>query len=251
MQETEKNVLPENKVPEFAKKYPDLLMKFTEFFPKETKTIIESGVELPESSIKGLEKFIELYSHNGKNKCCPNGYCEPCNRLVTSCCWAQVPSNFNGHLKYIPLPNFIYDTSCLKCIVKECKLDVDTPPACPPLDPVTFYQVRITGCIPWMASARWEAPNGICGGGSFGLVNDRKVDVCCHNSTCVDNPICIKKTKAEAEEICNKLNGDGPDSLKNCNNFFALAIPFEQDNVCLFSKDALVKFFAFWILPSC
>ena len=246
-------------LPKFAVEHPRLLRKFKRLFPNETKEILESGVELPDSAIAGLEKFIKQFSYMKKNKSykggectiCQNGDCEPCNWLVTSCCWAQIPGNFNGELKYIPNPRMIYDTSCLKAVVTDCEVEVESPLPCPQLPAITVYQVRITGCIPWMASARWEAPQGICGGNAFGLGDDRQVDVCCKGSACVNNCICMTQTKEEADDICAILNGDSSSGLQNCSNFFGMTIPIEQDNACYFSNNALVKFFVFWILPGC
>nr|WP_251027671.1 hypothetical protein [Bacillus sp. ISL-41] len=81
--------------------------------------------------------------------------CEPVNRNVNFCCEVEIPEGFLGVIDDIRL---IYNTNQLRAHVEECEQTVETD--CGPVT-VPLYQVRVTGCIPFIGSS---SIIGDCGG---------------------------------------------------------------------------------------
>ncbi|SMB81833.1 CryBP1 protein [Desulfonispora thiosulfatigenes DSM 11270] len=133
--------------------------------------------------------------------------CDPCERRVGTCCFTTIPAPFTGNL-VADSERLVYDVSCLSCVVRECTVDIDDALGCPPLGDLDVYQVRIVGCIPYIASKLLQT--SACGGQATadGTVpdGDKRVAISCQGSVCVDNPICIRLTREEAQAVCDALN---------------------------------------------
>lgn len=110
---------------------------------------------------------------------------------VPFCCSTTIPEGFtppdlcdSGTIRRL-----IYRVDCLKCIKEKCERTVETP--CGPTT-LRGFQVKIVGCIPFMASL--FPVTGDCGGkfNAYGMLvnDDKKVNVCCHGCVCVDKNIC-------------------------------------------------------------
>ncbi|MGV8146830.1 MAG: hypothetical protein ACLKAK_06320 [Alkaliphilus sp.] len=246
-----KEVKEPEKVPEFAKKHPELLSKFKKIFPKQTRAFLESGIDIPESSKDALEYILGNYPNKNRDCCSKSSDgCTPCCRFVDFCCTTCVPENFSNLLPTWWCPpltedlRLVYDINCLTCKVEECEVPVTPPPGCPPLPFIKVYQVRIFGCIPYMASVRIQTDK--CGG-LLPSLSDKKVDICCNGSVCVDSAICIKGTKQEAEDACDDINN----KLKNCAEVKVHLFHASAFTPCLLSNNRSMKFKGVFELPTC
>lgn len=179
--------------------------------------------------------------------------CAPCNKTVGACCFTTIPASFGTLAQPLREPlRLVYDVSCLSCVVNECTVAVTNPAGCPGPSQLDVFQVRIVGCIPFMASV--DLQTQACGGqSSAGVVaptGDKKVSICCQGSVCVDNPICIKGTKCEAQAVCDELNVRFRN--KDCSVITNRNVRAQIANQCsLNSAIKVVELRAEFILPEC
>lgn len=115
----------------------------------------------------------------------------PPNRRVNFCCILDIPSN----LGLIPADflRMVYSTDCLRCVVEPCTTST-TVCNCPVT--VTVYNVKIVGCIPFLVNHAFGSTECFSN-------PDFLMDLCCHDSVCVDNIICTKCNQADADAACN------------------------------------------------
>ncbi|WP_079504155.1 hypothetical protein [Mesobacillus jeotgali] len=115
--------------------------------------------------------------------------CGPVNRNVNFCCEVEIPEGFMGVIDDIRL---IYNTNQLRAHIEECDKTVDTD--CGPVT-VPLYQVRVTGCIPFIGSV---SVIGDCGGLETtgndpacppALDNSGLGRISCSGKVCVDHVI--------------------------------------------------------------
>lgn len=115
--------------------------------------------------------------------------CGPVNRNVSFCCEAEIPEGFMGVVDDIRL---IYNTNQLRTYIEECDKTVDTD--CGPVT-VPLYQVKVTGCIPFIGSV---SVIGDCGGLETtgndpacqpALDNSGLGRISCSGKVCVDHVI--------------------------------------------------------------
>lgn len=129
--------------------------------------------------------------------------CGPVNRNVTFCAAVNLPGNFVPVTPIIP--RIIYDLSCLRCIVEECTTTVTVGTTnCP----VTLFNVRVVGCIPFIVNIPVlfaPGPGGTCVIPFSNTPSERTVSACANGSVCVNNVICTKCNKADAVAACNAL----------------------------------------------
>jgi hypothetical protein len=128
--------------------------------------------------------------------------CPPAsNRTVNFCCILNVP----GNLGIIPQDflRMIYNTKCLRCVV-EPTTTTATVCGCPVN--LTVYTVKIVGCIPFLINH--SVNSTVCFSNPNFLM-----DLCCHDSVCVENIICTKCSQAEADAACAIIRR----KLANCN----------------------------------
>ncbi|HHY42197.1 MAG TPA: hypothetical protein GX514_05050 [Thermoanaerobacterales bacterium] len=137
---------------------------------------------------------------------------QPCNRIVRFNCIENIPRGLR--LDRVRDFRVVYDPTDLRVCVEEAEISVTPPPGCPDLT-LTVFAVRVIGCIPVSISVL--AFEGRCG---VNLVprrdRDNRVALCCHTTVCVDNVICYRGTREQAElaaaEIRRQLS-----STKECN----------------------------------
>ncbi|NLC62750.1 MAG: hypothetical protein GX759_01520 [Thermoanaerobacterales bacterium] len=119
----------------------------------------------------------------------------PCSRIARFNCIRPIPDG----LKLDRVKDFrvAYDPTNLRVCVEETSISVAPPPGCPDLT-LTVFAVRVVGCIPVSISAL--AFKSRCG---VNLVHkrsdDKKVALCCDTTVCVDNIICYRGNRAQAE----------------------------------------------------
>ncbi|WP_426351229.1 hypothetical protein ACPWSR_08375 [Alloiococcus sp. CFN-8] len=137
--------------------------------------------------------------------------------LGTSCCIVSVPNEFTVPVTSpvdptIPVTNqnILFTTTQLSCFVNPTTISC-TPPDCPtPID-VTVFEVRLSGCIPYIVNV-----SGITGPVAVPPVTCEAVPgttrICCSDTFCVNSRIGIYATLPEALAICNNT------ALLTCNN---------------------------------
>lgn len=125
-----------------------------------------------------------------------------CNREVKLCATVVVPdfeldSPTNHDVK------LIYNKGCLQAVVVPEDIDI-CGMGCGS-DKVTIYKVKIVGSLPFAFSAV-DAIKGDCG--NRNNVNNviMKADLCAHGSVCVDNVICCKTKRDDADELAAYFN---------------------------------------------
>jgi hypothetical protein len=120
---------------------------------------------------------------------------QPCNRIVRFNCIENIPRGLR--LDRVRDFRVVYDPTDLKVCVEEAEISVTPPPGCPDLT-LSVFAVRVIGCIPVSISVL--AFEGRCG---VNLVprrdRDDRVALCCHTTVCVDNVICYRGTREQAE----------------------------------------------------
>lgn len=131
----------------------------------------------------------------------------PCNREVLSCCNRNLPIVFNPFSERER--RIIFDVTKLRCFVEECQFTVTTPQGCPSPIKLKAFRVRIAGCIPYLISS--FPVIGQCGGDLLAAQGsaastDRMASACCSGCASVDNVLCYRATREEAEAACPALN---------------------------------------------
>jgi hypothetical protein len=120
---------------------------------------------------------------------------EPCNRVVRFHCIRNIPEGLR--LDRVKDFRVVYDPTDLRAFVEEADISVTPPPGCPDLT-LTVFAVRVVGCIPVSISAL--AFEGRCGVNLFPRRREEdKVALCCSTTVCVDNVICYRGTREQAE----------------------------------------------------
>lgn len=131
----------------------------------------------------------------------------PCNREVISCC------NRNLSIVFDPFSErerrIIFDVTKVRCFVEECQFTVTTPEGCPSPIKLKAFRVRAAGCIPYLVSS--FPVMGQCGGDLLAprgstASTDKSAAVCCGGCASVDNILCYKATREEAEAACPAFN---------------------------------------------
>jgi len=137
---------------------------------------------------------------------------QPCNRIVRFHCIENIPRGLR--LDRVRDFRVAYDPTDLRVSVEEAEISVTPPPGCPDLT-LSVFAVRVVGCIPVSISVlAFESRCGV------NLVprqtRDNSVALCCHTTVCVDNVICYRGTREQAElaaaEIRRELS-----SSNSCN----------------------------------
>lgn len=157
----------------------------------------------------------------------------PSNRRVDFCCILNVP----GNLGIVPQDflRVLFSTDCLRCVVEPCSANV-TVCGCP--IPVTLYNVRIVGCIPFLinhavnSTECFSNPNFL-------------MDLCCSDSVCVNNVICTRCNQADANAACERIR----QKLTNCNCTTVTFNPVTNLNCNGVLKGLQVS--GFFTLPNC
>ena len=164
--------------------------------------------------------------------------CGPVNRNVAFCAAVNLPGRFVPATTPI-VPRIIYDLSCLKCIVERCTTNVTVgSTTCP----VTLFNVRVVGCIPFIVNVPVlfaPGPGGTCVIPFSATPSERTVSACANGSVCVDNVICVKCNENDAIAACNAL-------IFNCDTVTVPTTSFvaTRDN-------CVVKVTGTFLLPNC
>lgn len=172
---------------------------------------------------------------------------EPCDRFVPFCCIKEVPEG----LKSVPVSAFraVYDPSGLNCCVEECTASVITPCNCPHVT-APLYAVRIVGCIP--VSVNVEGFVGKCGIDLVCGEEERRISLCCNDTVCVNNIVCYKGKREEAEEACKAIRNDirfNPCKAVTIHNIRALDLnPVLGECGC---KKSILVISGKFLLPGC
>lgn len=135
--------------------------------------------------------------------------------LGTACCSVNVPKDFT-----LPDPSVagntrvIYSVSNLKCCVNKITVSC-SPPDCHASITVPAYEVRLIGCIPYLANLfPVTAPCSSDGGSGA---------ICCSNTFCVNSRIGLFDILhgADAKALCNHTDASGNPDLISCANITA------------------------------
>lgn len=131
----------------------------------------------------------------------------PCSREVLSCCNRNLPIVFDPFSERER--RIIFDVTKLRCFAEECQFTVTTPQGCPSPIKLKAFRVRVVGCIPYLVSS--FPVIGQCGGDLFApqgntASTDRMASACCGGCASVDNVLCYKASREEAEAACPALN---------------------------------------------
>lgn len=126
---------------------------------------------------------------------------QPCSRVVRFHCIENIPEGLR--LDRVKDFRVAYDPTDLRVCVEEADISVTPPPGCPDLT-LTVFAVRIIGCIPVSISVlAFESRCGV------NLVprrtRDNQVALCCHTTVCVDNVICYRGTREQAEAAAAEI----------------------------------------------
>ncbi len=124
---------------------------------------------------------------------------QPCSRLANFCCITDIPDGLAIRSSASDF-RVVYDPRGLRCCVEETNITVTPPSGCVDLT-IPVFAVRVVGCIP--VSISLLAFESRCG---VNLVprpsQDNRVALCCSTTVCVDNVICYRGTRAQAEAAC-------------------------------------------------
>jgi len=139
---------------------------------------------------------------------------EPCRRVVRFNCITNIPRGLR--LDRVRDFRVVYDPTNLRVCVEETTISVTPPPGCPDLE-LTVFAVRVVGCIPVAISAlAFESRCGV------NLVprrdEDNRVALCCNTIVCVDNVVCYRGTRAQAEAAAAAIQEQLRPRKKNSGN---------------------------------
>lgn len=152
--------------------------------------------------------------------------CDSVDRYVSFSCCISIPDKFDVFDK----AKITYDTSCLQCIVEPCCEEVTIGNGgggrSHRTTKVPRFAVKIVGCIPFIINVPVET-NDKCTKQSYSygyddtaVKSDSNADIteqsdrhynitssiCCHDSVCVDNIICVKCQEKDAIIACNNIH---------------------------------------------
>ncbi|MCG1013433.1 hypothetical protein JT739_12670 [Tepidanaerobacter sp. GT38] len=201
-----------------SEKLADMLNKKEEPIPD-----IDSKFSTETEALEDIHEIAEIDEENRvvvKNADTPDCGCDetqqdqatpqPCSRIVRFHCIENIPRGLR--LDRVRDFRVVYDPTDLRVFVEEAEISVTPPPGCPDLT-LTVFAVRVVGCIPVSISVL--AFEGRCGVNLVPRQNrDDRVALCCHTTVCVDNVICYRGTRAQAEiaaaQIQEQLRSRGP-----------------------------------------
>lgn len=174
--------------------------------PTEESGFLSEIKDLPEGEViaeyvqEGLtESEISKFQ---ECNCCPDTKQvspQPCNRLANFCCIRSIPDGLTIRSSASDF-RVVYDPRGLRCCVEETNIDVTPPSGCPSLS-IPVFVVRIIGCIP--VSISLLAFESRCGVNLIPTpTQDNRVALCCSTTICVNNVICYRGTRTEAEAAC-------------------------------------------------
>lgn len=201
-----------------SEKLADMLNEKEESIPEiktdfstepEELTEVEEMVEFDDTDVAAIEETETRDSaETQQNQVTP----QPCSRIVRFNCVRNIPRGLR--LDRVRDFRVVYDPTGLRVCVEEARISVTPPPGCPDLD-LTVFAVRVVGCIPVAISAL--AFEGRCG---VNLVprrdEDDKVALCCDTIVCVDNVICYRGTREQAEAAAAAIQAQLRGRNKKC-----------------------------------
>lgn len=150
---------------------------------------------------------------------------DPTVELGRTCCVVSLPEGFT-----VPSPittanlRIGYNLTKLKCFVRNTTVTATTD--CGATFPVSGWEVRIVGCIPYIANLR-----PITGGSGVCIpASPAELSLCCINNLCVDRCIALFDNQPAAQALCTTISP----LLTNCNNITATTLSATAFNLCEF-----------------
>lgn len=188
---------------------------------------------------------------------------DECDRFVYLCKTVVVPDfhvDSRNSVKedklnyYHDRTKLIYNKSCLHAIVVAEKIRICKGCKNSDNDKITIYKIKIVGSIPFAFSAENAIEKG-----KFDCGKD--VDICAHGTVCVDNVICCKAHRKDADLIASSINRrlkkecdeDGIKIVKGP-KYEIVKCEGKKDAKCkldICENETLVKFTAVLRLPKC
>ncbi len=150
---------------------------------------------------------------------------QPCSRIVRFHCVRGIPKGLE--LGSVDDFRVVYDPTALRVCVEEADISVTPPPGCPDLT-LTVFAIRVTGCIPVNSSVL--AFESRCGANLVPRqTRADKVALCCHTIACVDNVICYRGTRQQAEIAAAKIQRQL--RAKRCRDSMASEVNVDEASV--------------------
>lgn len=125
---------------------------------------------------------------------------DPCSNIIPFCCLKEFPEGLT--VTFTRDFRAVYDPGNLRCVVEELTAPVMTPSSCDPVN-ARLYAVRIIGCMP--VSFSIFAFTSRCGVDFVNPVTEPGVSLSCSDNLCVDNVLCYRSTRAQAEAACEAI----------------------------------------------
>lgn len=174
---------------------------------------------------------------------------QACSRLANFCCIRDIPDGLTISSRITDF-RVVYDPRGLRCCVEETNMDVTPPTGCSDLE-IPVFAVRVVGCIPVNISLlAFESRCGV------NLVpspsQDNRVALCCKTTVCVDNVICYRGTRAQAEAACASIRSSiASNPCTNVPLVSAAAQAFTVPFGACFDRPRVLAFTGTFRLPAC